>query len=692
MTAVARGAGIRFLPLVARTFLLAACAVVAARGFTPRPDEPVVLAPWIVEEPLLRPDASAPRASALLARDAWSGRAITTLADALGRVPGVIMLESHGGFEPPRLSLRGSGLQSAPVSRGVALLLDGLPLGLADGSFNAALFDPQLGGAIAVQRGLDAWRAAPAALGGAFDLQSTRDTGDAFRTEAGSFGALRARATGGMALGRDLFGHASLSFARQDGYRPFNSQERIAFDAGLRRALASGAEVGFTLYHARPKYDVPGPLTLPVALAAPRTVSTDILRDRPSRESEFWRAAATFLSHGTERELEAGASFAHTDDRFQQLQANGYSLSHSDDAAGRFSFAQRFTAAGLRQQARATALATRGWRDLRRFRNDSGAIGPLFGRDGLYATTASLAFEDSIALSPALSATLAVAHVLARRDIVDRLAPVHATQPLGFATTVPQASLRWAPGHDLALFAGVSRAVEPPTFDDLLVVSGAYPNLSRRSQLLRTQRATTWELGARGQRTALAWDVTVYRAEWTDEILRLADAKGAALGAVNASPTRHEGIEASARWRLVDGPHHLTLNANAVWTHFIFTGDPVYGRNRLAGVPPFLATAELLFEAHQGFFAALGTDRTDGRIPVDHAGRMTYAGRTLFHARAGWRVGNAWTVFLDARNLADRRYIVSTAGVLDLVRNPATTAIFLPGIGRSVTFGFEWRH
>lgn len=279
----------------------------------------------------------------------------------------------------------------------------------------------------------------------------------------------------------------------------------------------------------------------------------------------------------------------------------------------------------------------------------------------------------------------------ARRDIVDRLAPAHTTQQLGFATTVPQASLRWAPTHEFALFGGVSRAVEPPTFDDLLFVSGTYPNLSRRSQLLRMQRATTWELGARGQRAALAWDVTVYRAAWTDEILRLADAKGAALGAVNASPTRHEGVEASARWRLLDGPHRLTLNTSAVWTHFIFTGDPVYGRNRLAGVPPFLGSAELLFETPRGFFAALGTDRTDGRTPVDHGGRMTYDGRTLFHARAGWRAGKAWTVFLDARNLRDCRYVVSTAGVLDLVRNPAATAIFLPGIGRSITLGLEWK-
>jgi iron complex outermembrane receptor protein len=671
--------------------LLLLALAAGARAAAPS-DEPVVLAPWLVEAAPLRPDADAPRASALLARDAWAGRALATLADALGRVPGVIMLEAHGGFEPPRLSLRGSGLQSAPVSRGVALLLDGLPLGLADGAFNAALFDPQLGASIAVQRGLDAWRAAPAALGGAFDLHSARDAGGAVRAEAGSFGAVRARAWAAAALPGQTFGHAALSFARQEGFRATNNtQERLAFAAGLRRARPGGTEAAATIYHARPKYAVPGPLTLAAVNAAPRSVSADILRDRPSRESELWRAAVTLAAHQTDREAGLGVSLARTDDRFQQLQANGTSFSRSDDAALRAAFAQRFTAFGVRQQARITATLARGWRDLRRHRNDSGAIGPLFGRDGLHATTASLALEDHLALTRTLTATLAVARVGARRDITDRLEPARTTQRLGLATTVPHASLRWAPAAGLAVFGGLSRAVEPPTFDDLLVVSGAYPNLSRRSQPLRLQRATTWELGARGQRAALAWDVTAYRAAWTDEILRLADARGAALGAVNASPTRHEGLEASARWRLLDGPRRLTLSTSAVWTHFIFTGDPVFGRNRLAGVPPFLGSVELLFESSCGFFCALGADRTDGRIPVDHGGRMAYDGRTLWHARTGWRVNDAWTVFLDVRNLLDRHYIVSTAGVLDLVRNPAATSIFLPGLPRSVTCGVEWR-
>ncbi len=685
-------AGSLFVLRAARTLAMIGFIATGLCAPLPLPDEPVVLSPWIVEESALRPDPVAPHASAWLARDVWSGRAIATLADALGRVPGVIMLESFGGFEPPRLSLRGSGVQSAPSSRGVALLLDGLPLGLADGSFNSALFDPQLGARIAVQRGLDAWRATPTALGGAFDLQSARETTTTatLRTEAGSFGAWRLRANGSAARG-DTAAQTAFSLARQQGWRARSAQERIAFDAGLRRGFAHGIEATANVYHARPKYDVPGPLTLTAAQLTPRAVSSDAWRDHPSRESELWRVATTVSSRGADREFDAGASLARTDDWFQQLRANGISVSRSDDAALRTSVAQRFVALGLRQQLRVTAQATRGWRDVRRYRNDSGTTGPVFGHDGLYATTASVAFEDSIAFTRTLSATFAAARISARRDLVDRFDLARTTQRLGSVATVPQASLRWTPTSDLAFFGGGSRAVEAPTFDDLLVVAGTYPNLLRRSQTLRTQRATTWELGVRGHHAALAWDLTAYRAEWNDEILRLADAKGAALGAINASPTRHEGIEASARWRLLDGPHRLTLNTNAVWTHFIFTGDPVYGRNRLAGVPPFLGSAELLLEEPRGFFCALGVDHTDGRTAVDHGGRMTYDGRTLAQVRAGWRADRAWTLFIDVRNVLDRRYIASTAGVLDLVRNPAATAIFLPGPGRSLTLGLEWK-
>ena len=43
------------------------------------------------------------------------------------------------------------------------------------------------------------------------------------------------------------------------------------------------------------------------------------------------------------------------------------------------------------------------------------------------------------------------------------------------------------------------------------------------------------------------------------------------------------------------------------------------------------------------------------------------------------------------RNVLDRPHLASTAGVLDLARTPAATAIFLPGTGRTLTLGCEWK-
>jgi iron complex outermembrane receptor protein len=160
---------------------------------------------------------------------------------------------------------------------------------------------------------------------------------------------------------------------------------------------------------------------------------------------------------------------------------------------------------------------------------------------------------------------------------------------------------------------------------------------------------------------------------------------------VNASPTTHDGIETSARWLLFERPVRLSLNATAAWTHFVFDGDPVYGTDRLAGNPPQLGTAELLLEAPDGAFLGAGVDWTAGATPVDHANKLAYGGQARTHVRAGWRYAPYWTFFVEVQNLFNRTTIASTAGVLDLARNPAATSIFLPAPGRSVVLGAEWK-
>lgn len=710
-----------------------ACGLLATprtEAFAESPAEPPAKLPRLeIEDTPLRHDDVTVRPY-IAGPATWSHRSIATLKDALGQAPGLLLQESFGGFEPPRLSIRGSGLQSAPSSRGVQFLLDGFPLTLADGSFNAALIDPTLVGRADVLHGAAAAELAPAAMGGAINLRSPlRGMGISpvmsLRAETGSFGTARGLLTG-HATHRDMALTAAGSFSRMNGYREHSAQSRRGvFAQVLRpgdatpssRALGQRTDTSVSIYHLRADYEVPGPLTLAAAAADPRAISADVRRDRPRRISSLTQATAQVAHNDSDSTVEAGLSWLHSDDAFRQLRANGLSDSQSDDLTFRATLSRQFGLADHDSRIHVGTTVSRGWRDLRRFRNDSGATGPLFGEDGLDATTAVVDVEATVALRSDVIATAGLSGLASRRDISDRLRADSGdatTRAMHSSAVQPRAQLRWTPRSDLTFFLAAARAIEPPTFDDLLIVTGTYPNLSRRSQSLSDQRATTFELGASGSHGPFGWDVTTYHGRWTNEILRLADAQGLPRGAVNAGPTRHRGIEAAFHWQILDGAHRLRLTATATWSRFTFDDDPLFDRNRLAGAPPHVGTAQLLYEHPRGFFASTAIDWTAGPIPVDHANRMTYGGHALTHLRFGWRPNPrpapgqcqliddirpvaarapgpaGWLVFVEVRNLFDRAHIASTAGVLDVARNPAATAVFLPGVGRAITIGIEW--
>lgn len=50
-----------------------------------------------------------------------------TLRDLIGHQPEVTLLDLFGGNDHPVILIRGSGIQSQPMSRGINLLVDGLP-------------------------------------------------------------------------------------------------------------------------------------------------------------------------------------------------------------------------------------------------------------------------------------------------------------------------------------------------------------------------------------------------------------------------------------------------------------------------------------------------------------------------------------------------------------------------------------
>lgn len=653
--------------------------------------------PWVIEHRAQEPATAPARsdsfaatlgATAVVDRADLAGRSIATLADALRRAPGVVLLESFGGFEPPRLLIRGSGLDSAPTSRGVAFLVDGLSFARADGSFHSGLLDPRLFSRIEVYRGTVHAALTPAVLGGV--LNAVTPAADApahsLRLEAGSFGARR----GGFATGAAsaaTAAHFAGSFSEQDGYRPQSRQQRLAGAAVLRHAFAPERVLELSAYAARPGYDVPGPLTLAAAQASPRSVSAAVLRDRPHREASLLRLAAQFKAGPADRAFAAGVAWQRWHDVFRQLQANGETDTTGDDFNGHLTLARKAWAGDTPHHLLARAIFSTGTADYERYLNISSARGARFADLDLSAGTYALSLEDIVWLRPELALGGGVTALRARRVIDD---------PAGIARTIevddvsPRLGLRWLATKQVEFNAAVSRGAEPPTFDDLIAVQGTHPNLTVTTRNLTAQEATTVELGVRGGTGRLAWNLTAYRGQWRGELLKLADAAGLPRGAVNAGRTTHAGLEAAAHWRLVEGRHRLTLHATAVWNRFRFDGDPVHGGNRLAGAPPHLGNAELHYEGPHRWSAALGAVWVAGRTPVDHANRMFYDGHTLLNARLGWRITDRLSLHATVRNLQDRRHIASTAGVLDVARNPAATAVFLPGNGRGFTLGLEF--
>lgn len=661
-------------------------------------DNVQVMPPWVIEGTLDQPQptahtdyfASALGPSSVVTTADWSGRGIGTLAEALRQTPGVMLQESFGGFEPPRISIRGSGLDSAPTSRGVALLVDGLPLARADGAFHSGLFDPELFSQVEIYRGTLHMALTPAVLGGVINAVSLVPNAPASRTlqaTGGDFGASRAELS--ATTGGDTPARMAASYQQAEGFRAHSRQERYAVQAAARHALTPATQLEVSTYAATANYDVPGPLTLSNALSDPRSVFAAVKRDQPRRDSSLLHVAAHLKTRVPEGGNAFGLAWQQLHDDFYQLQPNGETDLTDRLVSGDATFSRRLALGSSEHQLLARFTGTTGKDEVDRYLNVLSRRGARFGAYTTRADTAALSVEDVVWLRPTFALGAGFTALHGTREVDGRAPTPTLHEKLTFDDFSPRGALLWSPDGNLSFHAAVSRSIEPPTFDDLVAVQGSYPNLTLATHFLAPQSAVTCEVGVRGSHGPIEWSLTAYHANWRNEILRLADANGLPRGAVNAGRTIHDGLESSLRWRLLTGAHQLTFTLTSTLGHFTFDDDPVYGCNRIAGAPPHTGSAELLYEAPHGFFTALETTWVDGRVPVDHGNRLFYDGDTLANVRIGWRPIPRLLVFAAVRNIFDRATIASTAGVLDLARNPAATTIFLPGPGRSFNLGLE---
>lgn len=604
---------------------------------------------------------------------------VGNLADALGQAAGVFV-QPRFGAEEARLSIRGSGLQRTFHGRGIMLLQDGMPLNLADGSFDFQAIEPLAARYIQVWRGANALESGAATLGGAIDFVSStgRDAPPlSLRVESGSFGTGRAQAAIAGNRGR-ADGYLGITGARQDGFRAHSVQEnyRLSGNAGFQ--FGDRLDGRFYLTHVDTRSQLPGNLTLAEALddpalAAPASVALDQRRDfRLDRLAGKLQWAPTQDSTLSLSLFHSGKSLHHP--IFQVLQQDsrddGFDLRwRSEGAPG-----------GHRSVLSAGLSHVRGSIDDRRFANVAGTAGAPTNRFDQHATNTSAFVEGQLWLAPRWVLSLGTQALHSSRRSRDLLVTAGRDESFdaSYSAVSPKLGLRYEPGDGVQVFANASRSAEPPSFGELSGGAGVTP--------VDEQRATSAELGMRVQREALSLDLVLYRARVDGELLSLGDGQGNPLGTVNADRTLHQGIEFGLEW---NPAREWRLSTNYLYNDFRFDRDPVYADNALAGVPPQQLRAALRWRPGDRLHVEPNLEWVPQGYYVDHANSFRAPGFATFGVKLGGAIGERWQWFADLRNLGDRRWIASTNVVADA--GGVDGRNFLPGDGRSLYVGMEFR-
>lgn len=619
----------------------------------------------------------------------WRDTQAATLKDMLGYTPGVLVQPKWG--EDSRLSIRGSGLSRYYHLRGVALYQDGVPLNEADGSGDFQWMDPSAYRYTEVYKGANGLRYGAGTLGGAINFVSpSGHDAPPFqgRLDAGSFGWRRAQASSGFA-GERLDGFITGAWQRQDGYRDHSAGNARRVSGNLGWRISGTAETRFFLTGVHVRQEIPGSVPREQALNDPRRAAPANTLNDYQRNVDGVRLAnrSTIVDGDSIYEFGGWITRNHLRHPIFQYLDN---LSRNMGAYARL--ANETPLGGHANRFTLGATWSGGHIDARNYVNAGGVKGGKLSQTSDRAGSITLYGENAYDVTPGVSLIAGAQYLRAtrhRRDEYNGGGPLTRNGDRTYGFFNPKFGVLWQADERAQVYANVSRSAEPPTFGDLNFASAA--DLER----LRPQRATTVEIGTRGQTRRLEWDVSLYRARVKNELQCLSSPFNICNRASNLDRTIHQGLEAGFGWTFLHGlfarhgaTDRLVLNAAYTYSDFRFDNDRDWGGKRVPGVPRHFLRAEVLYRHPSGFYAGPNVEWVPQAYYVDNANSMKTAAYALLGARLGWE-GKRHTFYVDARNLSGRKYIAS-ANITD--RATPGMALFEPGTGRSVFAGMLLRY
>lgn len=617
----------------------------------------------------------------------WDDTQAKTIKDMLDFVPGVFAQPKWG--EDTRLSIRGSGISRSAHLRGIQLFQDGIPLSSVDGGGDFQEIDPTAFQYVEVFKGANGYQFGANALGGAINFVTpTGRTASPFeaRFDIGSFGFYRLQASSGGAQGA-FDGFVTGSWLTQEGFRDHSAGENTRGSANFGIQLNENLETRFYLNATNVNQQIPGAVSKTVALNSPQTANPTNVLLNYQRNIESVRLAnkTTALLSDTTK-LEAGVFYTNKDLNHPIFQV----LNYNYEEYGAFTrLVDERSIGGFNNRLVLGINYGTGTTDAKRYNNVAGIAGALAYWSNDSATTTTYYFEDHFYLTPNFAFVGAGQFLTASLDRTAFYKAVSGGNDYNLFLPKGGFVYEMAPGAQV--FGNVSRSGEIPTFSELTdfgsVVIGN----------LKAQTATTVEIGTRGRQPTYSWDVSLYRS-WVQNELQCQDpgnTQGLTCTVVNLGSTIHQGLELGFGVQVLKdlftpGPitDSIWLNVAYTYSDFYFDNDPVWGNNRLPGIPPHYLRAELLYKHPSGLYAGPNVEWVPVAYYVDDANTLDTSPYALLNFRTGYDNGKGPAVYLDARNLLNVNYIasVSVTG-----RASPNQALFEPGNGRSVVVGTRFK-
>lgn len=639
------------------------------------------------EDPKVVADARAylsrtPGAVAVVAQEAFRDRYAVSFADTLRSVPGVFAQRRWG--EEVRLSVRGSGIGNSAHLRGILVAQDGVPFNLPDGSGDFQELDPLTARYIEVHKGGNAIRFGGATLGGAINVLTptgrTADTPNLLRLEAGSFETLR----GHLAIARvhgpwDVYTAATV--ASSEGFRDNQSADSKRLTLSLGREFGPDNELRLIVQANDLDQSISSAVSLEDALNRPKQVPANNPALGFARDIKSIRTTLQGKAKLSDSLSFQGAVYFADKDLYHPITIVIDQSYETWGGYGRLDW--NGSIGGLRADAFAGVAVRSGTVDALTFVAAGNAKkGALIGDADQDATGVDVFAEGRLFVTDRLALVAGGTYGRSTRDFTNNLVASNSTDET-FEWFAPRVGLLWEDDTGTQVYANVTRSVEPPTFAAL--VQSPIPRFVN----LKSQEAWTAEIGARGRRGPFTFDISAYRAEVENELLNFIVTPDIPASTFNAGDTIHQGIEAGLDWRLMDRDgDRLTLRQTYAYSDFRFDGDPTYGDNRLPVIPEHLYRADLKFSRRGGWFVAPGVEWSPSDTVVDYANTLTAPGYAILSLNAGVDLPGGVSIFLDARNLTDRRYVSSVSAVTDARR--ATTSVFTPGEGLSAYMGVRY--